>query len=143
MAVSELRLIKNCAEYLLQNQWRRIPKRTRGIYVLYKYRPKTKMYDVVYVGMAGGEVKAGIGGRLHSHANSKKKQKWTHFSVYEVWDNIREDEVRELEGIFRHIYRKDSRAAKLNKQKSFMKLRRVHKQSKDEENPWLRPSNEE
>ena len=134
MAVSELRLIKHSAEFLPQEQWVRMPKRTRGIYILYKYRPKTKKYDVVYVGMAGGEVKAGIGGRLKSHA-TKKKTLWTHFSVYEVWDNIREDEVRELEGIFRHIYRKDSRAGKLNKQKTFMKLRRVHNRSIEE--GWL------
>ena len=140
MAVSELRLIKHCAEYLPQREYKRIPKLTRGIYILYKYRPKTKKYDVVYVGMAGGEIKSGIAGRLKSHARRKKKQ-WTHFSAYEVWDNIREDEVRELEGIFRHIYRKDSRAGKLNKQKAFMKLRHVHKHSKEES--WLRSPNEE
>lgn len=135
MAISELRLIKHCAEYLPQNDVDRIPKLTRGIYVLYKYRPKTRMYDVVYVGMAGGEVKSGIGGRLRSHVR-KKKRHWTHFSAYEVWDNIREEEVRELEGLFRHIYRKDSRAGKLNKQKGFNKLRRL-RTSTEEEN-WLR-----
>ena len=126
MAVSELRLIKNSVEYLPQEELTRIPRLTRGIYVLYKYRPKTGMYDVVYVGMAGGEVKAGIGGRLRSHRRTKRRH-WTHSSAYEVWDNIREDEVKELEGIFRHIYRKDSRAGKLNKQKSFNKLTRVRK----------------
>ena len=90
--------------------------------------------DVVYVGMAGGEVKSGIGGRLRSHKRKKGKA-WTHFSAFEVWDNIREDEVRELEGIFRHIYRKDSRAGKLNKQKAFNKLRHVC--SATEEEGWL------
>ena len=91
MAISELRLIKNCAEYLPQSEVYRIPKLTRGIYVLYQYRPKTEMYDVVYVGMAGGEVKSGIRGRLESH-KKKKGPHWTHFSAYEVWDNIRETE---------------------------------------------------
>lgn len=139
MSISELRLIKNCAEYLPQNQWRRIPKLTRGIYVLYKYRPKTDMYDVVYVGMAGGEVKAGIGGRLKSHVRNKGRY-WTHFSAYQVWDNIREQEVRELEGIIRHLYRFDSRANKLATQKKFIKLRRVHKESI--ERGWLRKLSE-
>ena len=130
-----MRLIKNSVEYLSQSEIYRIPKMTRGIYVLYKYRPKKDMYDVVYVGMAGGEVKSGIGGRLRSHKRTKG-QYWTHFSAYEVWDNIREEEVRELEGIFRHIYKRDSRAGKLNKQRSFNKLTRIGKVSKKK---WLKP----
>ena len=136
MAISELRLIKNCVEYLPQGEVYRIPKLTRGIYVLYKYRPKTDMYDVVYVGMAGGEVKSGIRGRLKSHA-TKKKNKWTHFSAYEVWDNIREDEVKELEGILRHLYRFDSRANRLAVQKKYIKLIHVKKASKQDD--WLNP----
>ncbi len=136
MAISELRLIKNCAEYLLQSEVYRIPKLTRGIYVLYKYRPKTKMYDVVYVGMAGGEVKSGIAGRLRSHVR-KKKKKWTHFSAYEVWENIRESEVRELEGILRHLYRFDSRANTLAVHKKFIKLVRVKKATAKDK--WLNP----
>ena len=41
------------------------------------------------------------------------------FSIFEIWDNIREDEIKELEGLFREIYKKDSSANKLNKQKGF------------------------
>jgi hypothetical protein len=44
-----------------------------------------------------------------------------------VWDNITEAEVSELEGLFRHIYRKDTRANPLNVQKGFKKLKRVGK----------------
>jgi hypothetical protein len=135
MAVSELRLIKRSAEYIERSldNIKPVPKRTRGIYVLYKkspnkLKPKGDAYDVVYIGMAGGEIKAGIGGRLRSH--HKKKKGWTHFSVFEVWDNIREEEVRELEGILRHIYCKDSRANILAKQKSFNKLKRIKRESK-------------
>ncbi len=98
------------------------------------------MYDVVYVGMAGGEVKSGIGGRLRSHVRRKGKY-WTHFSVYEVWDNIRESEVRELEGILRHLFRKDTRANTLAVQKGFIKLHRIRKQSQNE--PWLKPMKED
>jgi len=141
MAVSELRLIKHSVEYLKRDlvNIKKIPKRTRGIYVLYKKRAnklesKGDAYDVVYIGMAGGEVKAGICGRLHSH--HKKKEGWTHFSVFEVWNNIREDEVKELEGILRHIFRKDSKANTLGKQKSFNKLTRIRKYTKAE--GWLK-----
>ena len=55
----------------------------------------------------------------------RKGHLWTHFSICEVWDNIREEEIRELEGIFRHIYRLDTRANRLNKQKAFKKLKKI------------------
>ena len=136
MASSELRLIKHCIEFREKSYIKKIPLRTRGIYVLYKKKPKKKnsksdAFDVVYIGMAGGEKKAGIGGRLRAHAkNIIKSKQWTHFSAFEVWDNIREEEVRELEGILRHIFRKDSHANKLGIQKSFKKLTRVRKNTK-------------
>jgi len=38
---------------------------------------------------------------------------------------IREEEIRELEGIFRHIYRLDSRANRLDKQRTFKKLKKI------------------
>jgi hypothetical protein len=34
--------------------------------------------------------------------------------VFEVWDNVRDEEVVELEGLFRHNYRRDTRAGRLN-----------------------------
>ena len=68
---------------------------TRGIYVLFKYKKKKNMYDVVYIGMAGGPY-AGIKSRLLKHLKNKGEL-WSHFSVFQVWDNIREEEVRELE----------------------------------------------
>lgn len=137
MAVSELRLIKNCMEFVHQDDVNNVPPKTRGLYVLFKYRPRLNKYDVVYIGMAGGEKKAGINGRLRSHLKKKANQ-WTHFSAFEVWDNIREDEVRELEGIFRHIYRKDTRANRLNKQRSFKKLAKVGRKTKKEK--WMTPT---
>jgi hypothetical protein len=137
MPVSELRLIKHCVEFENKKDVSNIPRRTRGIYVLFKYRPKLDKYDVVYIGMAGGEKKAGIGGRLRAHAKNKPGE-WTHFSAFEVWDNIREEEVRELEGILRHVYRKDSHANKLGIQKSFKKLTKIkHKTQKE---GWLKKS---
>jgi hypothetical protein len=66
----------------------------------------------------------GVRSRLMRH-REKKARLWTHASVYEVWDNVRDDEVRELEGLFRHIYRDDARANTLNVQRGFKKLRQV------------------
>ena len=120
MEQSPLRLIKRCAEYILLDDINLIPTGLRGIYVLYYQRPRKKMYDVVYVGMARGSIRA----RLKSHRR-KKQGLWTHCSIFEVWNNIRDDEISELEGLFRHIYKKDSRANRLNKQKGFKKIKKV------------------
>jgi len=121
MPESPLRLVKRVAEFRARDQVKLLPKQQRGIYVLYKLHSVRgrNHYDVLYVGMA----RSGIKGRLISHARSKRKGKlWTHFSAYTVWENIRDEEIIELEGLFRHIYRRDSKANALNIQKGFRKL---------------------
>jgi hypothetical protein len=124
MPVAFLRLIKRCAEFRPKEAVCDFPSGARGIYALLKFRPKVKSFDVVYVGMAGGA--KCIKSRLYKHSTSvRKRDMWTHFSAYEVWENITEDEITELEGLFRAIYRKDSKANRLNKQKGFKKLRKV------------------
>ena len=112
MAQTPLRLVKRCAEYIEVARVLELPGGLRGIYVLYRQRRRrgTTHFDVVYVGMASS---SGIRARLKSHRR-KKAGLWTHFSVFEVWENIRDEEVRELEGLFRHLYRDDSRANPLN-----------------------------
>ena len=52
MPVSELRLIKRCAEFCEKKDIKNIPPWTRGIYVLFKYRPRLEKYDVVYIALA-------------------------------------------------------------------------------------------
>lgn len=110
--------------------WREIPKFVRGIYVLYQYRRRNDSYNVVYVGMAAKE-NAGVKARIKRHLVTKHGE-WTHFSVFQVWDNVSEQEVAELEGLFRHIYRWDARANKLNKMRSFRKLNQIRKSWFDE-----------
>ncbi len=125
---TKLRLIKRCAEFISKDKLDKVPHKTRGIYVLYQGddgKTKTARHDVVYVGMAGA-AKSGIHGRLKAHASSKRKQNlWSHFSFFEVWHDVKESEVRELEGIIRHIYRRDRRANILNTQKGFNALRAI------------------
>jgi len=127
MAISTLRLIKNVLEFEPKQNINLVPVRTRGIYALYQHKPKSGVYDLVYIGMARGK-KTGIKGRLISH-NKYKKGLWTHFSVYEVWDNISEAEVEELEGLFRHLFKRDSKANRLNKQKGYKKLARIRRET--------------
>jgi len=95
MPVSPLRLIKRCALFQRQADLDAVPSHTRGIYVLFWHRPRTGAYDVVYVGLSGGP-QSGMRG-------TRKAKLWTHFSVFEVWDNIRPEEVAELESLFRSI----------------------------------------
>jgi hypothetical protein len=128
MTQSALRLIKRVAGFKPKDELRLLPRTLRGVYVLYKQRNVhgREKFDVQYVGMAAAGRRRGLRGRLESHARSKRKGKlWTHFSVYEVWENIRNEEVAELEGLFRHIYRKDSRASALNLQRGFKQIKRV------------------
>jgi hypothetical protein len=119
-----LHLIKRCAEYLPQEKAETVARGIRGIYVLFRYRESRKKYDVAYVGMARGGT-SGVRSRLRSHVRGKKSHLWTHFSIFEVWPSIPNEEIVELEGLFRHIYRRDWRANRLNKQKGFGKLAAV------------------
>jgi hypothetical protein len=129
MVVSDLRLIRRSAEFRPRSEVDLAPHGKRGIYVLLKYGPKNRRnFDVVYVGMAAGP-RGGLRRRLKNHARKKgERGLWTHFSAFEVWDNIRGEEIQELEGLSRHIYRKDRRANRLNRQRTFKKLIRVREE---------------
>lgn len=122
MAESPLRLIKRIAEFRPIKELTLVPRRRRGIYVLYRRRRRgdAEHFNVVYVGMATN----GMQGRLRSHRR-RKQGLWTHFSIFEVWENIRDEEIAELEGLFRFLYRKDSRANALNVQRNFKKAKLV------------------
>jgi hypothetical protein len=94
-------------------------------------RAESHHYDFVYVGMGRGKV--GVRSRLRAHMRHKGDL-WTHFSVFEVWENIRDEEIAELEGLFRHLYQYDSKANSLNKQKGYRPMNRITRRSKKE---WL------
>jgi hypothetical protein len=134
MPQSPLRLVRRSVEYISKERLKNLPRRLRGIYVLYRFQRVNgaDKYRVVYVGMAAAGRRGGIKGRLLRHVQSKRKrEQWTHFSAFVVWDNIRDDEIAELEGLFRHIYRDDPAANKLNVQKGFKKARHVRIPSRD------------
>jgi len=136
MAVSELKLIKRCVEFCEIEEISNIPSNTRGIYVLFKHRKKidratrtwNDRYDVVYIGMAGG-ARTGAYGRLNSHRKSKKGE-WTHFSIFEVWDNITESRGGGVGRPISPYLSKRHKANRLNEQRSFKKLKRLGKKKK-------------
>ncbi len=129
MPETELKLFKRCVQFQPRSDINKVSPSTRGIYALLHRRPRTGRYDVVYVGMA----RQGAAGRLRAHARSEKKRDlWTHFSIFGVFDNVRAEEIEELEGLLRHIYRMDSVANRLNAQRGFTKLRRVRTKRLDD-----------
>lgn len=125
MPQSPCYLFKNSLEFWSKDAVDDVPALVRGIYVLYQ-QGEGKHMDVVYVGMARGQ-NSGAKARLRSHIKSKAA--WTHFSVFEVWDNITKEQVQELEGLFRHLYRIDTRANKLNIQKSYKPLAAIRRKN--------------
>ena len=112
MPIAHCRFFKFVAEFVPRKQRDDIPDNTRGIYALLK-KGRGDVYDVVYIGCSAGIV-AGIWARMKSH--DEMKVNWTHFSIFEVHDNISREEIQEFEALFLHIYRKDRRANKLNRQ---------------------------
>jgi hypothetical protein len=108
-----LNLLEQVAEFLPRERAGEVPAGVRGLYVLYDQPDGTNHYNAVYVGRAAG----GIQGRLRSHGRKLLKgERWTHFSVYRVPDKVVDDVIIELEGLLRHIFRKDASALQFNDQ---------------------------
>jgi hypothetical protein len=124
MTTNGMRFVNCSAEFRSKDEIGNMPKGIRGIYALLKRRPRLhKKYDVVYIGMARRGA-GGVRSRLLAHRRSRRKGPlWTHFSVYSVWPRIPDSVVAELEGLFRHLYRRDTRANKLARQRTFGRLR--------------------
>ena len=129
-----LRLIKRCRLHLKQGDWQ-IPPVTRGVYVLYRERPgrgKHKTFEVFYIGVGGisKEAHSGVGGRVKHHAKSKsKRDKWTHYSFFEVHDNVSREEIVELESLFLWIFGSDPRIKLANVQLGLKTLKHLSKDS--------------
>ncbi len=129
MPRSHCHLFKRSFEFVPISEIGTLPARMRGIYVLYQ-EEADKAMNVLYVGMARGE-NSGAKGRLIQH-KKHKADLWSHCSVFEVWDNIFPQQIEELEGLFRHLYRLDESANKLNKQKGYAPLARLRRETRKE-----------
>ena len=129
-----LRLIKRCRINLQRGDWK-VPPVARGIYVLYRIgagRGKEKKFEVFYIGVGGvsENAKSGVGARIKHHAKSKsKRNKWTHYSFFEVHDNISREEILELEALFLRIFRYDPRIKLANVQLGSKILKRLSRDS--------------
>lgn len=133
-AQAPLRLVKGWERYEKKENRKLIPRHTRGLYVLYQQKPKKEdgkdRFDVVYIGVAGvrHDKNGGIQGRLNTHA--RLITNWTHFSAFEVHDNVSREEILELESLLLTIFRRDPRIRVLNKQKGSKQFSRARRQSR-------------
>lgn len=126
------RFIKRCLLYCKRDSCREdgfIPHITRGVYVLYKDKShgKKKEFAVFYIGVGGVKkvAKSGVGGRIRSH--DEHKEGWTHYSIFEVHDNVSREEILEIEQLFLRMFRHDERIELDNVQlgsKTFKQLSR-------------------
>jgi hypothetical protein len=127
----QLFLFKNYVEHIAKERLNEtVPKLVRGIYILFKEDVDTKKMNVVYVGRATEGKKQGVGARLMAHAKDKEKD-WSHFSVFEVWQNVSNEIIIELEAMILHVYSRDGTANKLNKQKSSSLFRGIRRTRRD------------
>ena len=142
MPQSSLRLIKRVVfdRPADDDEIKKIPRGLRGIYALYR-REKPRVYKTVYVGMSATkrENRGGIRSRIWRYKKSGKD--FTHFSAFEVWDNISDDEIAELEGLIRQIYKLDTAANELNEQRGFRRLKRAEKNFSLNRRKFPRPQN--
>src|SRR5258706_1062966 len=108
---SPLRIVKRWRRHERRGDWKYLLPITRGVYVLYREKKpqEHKIFHVVYIGVAGiaKEPKSGISSRLRQHDKSKKD--WTHYSFFEVHDNVSREEILELENFLLAIFRHDPR----------------------------------
>lgn len=123
---SLLRFIKRWKRYELRKNWSKVPRQTRGVYVLYRNRSANR-HEVVYIGVAGLGVTGGGGVRSRLKSHNQKIRNWTHYSIFEVHDNVTREEIREFEALLLGIFRHDPRIKLTNKQKGSKKLRQLRR----------------
>src|SRR5436305_14317502 len=68
---------------------------------------------------------AAIRSRIRTHV--RRKRGWTHFSFFEVHDNISAEEIRELEALLLQIFRHDSRIGLTSVEKGYHKFYEARK----------------
>jgi hypothetical protein len=125
---SLLRFIKRWKRYEPRKNWSQIPRDTRGVYVLYR-RGSADSYNVVYIPVAGLGMTGGGGARSRLRRHNSRIKNWTHYSVFEVHDNVTREEIREFEALLLGIFRRDPRIELTNKRKGSKKLYQLQKVS--------------
>ncbi|HXF90299.1 MAG TPA: hypothetical protein VNJ29_00050 [Candidatus Nitrosotenuis sp.] len=114
--------ISNTYEKVPRDKINAVKPGIRGFYTLMKKHSmlikgvRKVRYKIVYLGIS--DSKNGILSRLKKHDKSTRKtEHWNYFSIFEIRKNINQPLLRELESLILHIYRKDYKVNKLNRQR--------------------------
>lgn len=99
-----------------------VPPATKGIFVLYRHIENDLM-ELVYIGAGMGD-QDGLKGQLQMHRNLQHHA-WTHFSIFQVWENIPKKQMKELAGFFRHVYRNTGYAKSVMETHEYKPLTRI------------------
>jgi hypothetical protein len=94
--------------------------------VLYRKRG-VDGYEACYIGVAGLGPTGGGGIRSRLKSHNAKKSGWTHYSLFEVHDNVAGNDIRELEALLLGIFRHDARIELSNKVRGSLKLFELRK----------------
>ena len=117
------KIITKIWEYCPKEKWKKVMDGgVKGIYILFKKEEldgKT-YYNAKYVGMSKTGMRTS---RLKGH--NKGSKDWTHFSAFKVFDHIDDETIKELEGLFREIFRNDKNTLNDNKQRKYQKFKDI------------------
>ena len=122
MKVSPCYLFSRSLEFCPAEDIDLVPPGTKGIYVLYQSL-NADLMELIYIGVGFGEC-SGLHGRLKMHRDLQPNV-WTHFSVFQVWDNITKKQIKELAGFFRHVFRRGIYAKSVMETKEYKPLIRI------------------
>ncbi len=124
---SLLRLIRRWKRYQPREERHKVETQTRGVYVLYLQVGQD--FLVRYIGVAGLGKDGGGGVRSRLRTHHRRIKKWSHFSYFEVHENVTREEIREIEALLLGIFRHDPRIKLTNKQTGSKKLFQLQKES--------------
>jgi hypothetical protein len=96
----------------------------QAIYVLYQEVDVAgTVMDVVHIGACSGN--EGDVKNCLIHHRSRGDISWSHFSVFAFREWVPTKDIKELAGLFRHIYRKDLYARSASVAKAYKPLSRI------------------
>ncbi len=127
--VSKTNYIERICEFIKWDEYKKIDSKVRGIYVLLLKKGK-KEYSVVYIGMSTTSIRQ----RIITHIKSRRKV-WDYFSIFKVKESISNKDIKELEGLFRYIYRKDKAGLIFNTQRRYKNFKSISTKKID---GWLK-----
>ena len=111
-------------EFLAMEEIKHVFDCDQAIYVLYQvFYEEGSAMDVVHIGACSG--KEGDVKNCLIHHRNRDDISWSHFSVFAFREWVPTKDIKELAGLFSHIYRRDSYARSHSYAKAYKPLSRI------------------